>query len=59
MEYLIISIVSFLIGYIVGYKLKNKNKKLKINARICTNLECNPKGYANCIDFDSCEKRTY
>lgn len=37
---------------------QKNNKKLKIGAKICTSLECNPKGYANCIDFDSCKKRT-
>ena len=58
MEYAIIIIISLLIGYTTGYKIKNnKNKKLKIDSRICTNIECNPKGYANCQDFDSCEKR--
>lgn len=34
------------------------NKKLKMDAPICTNLDCNPKGYARCIDFNSCEERT-
>jgi len=36
----------------------NKIKKFKMNTRICTNLECNPKGYANCLEFDSCKKCT-
>ena len=59
MEQIFINIILLLVGFIFGYNWK-KNKKLKMemNTRICTNIECNPKGYANCLDFDSCEERT-
>ena len=57
MEEIFINTVLFLVGFIYGSNRKN-NKKLKVDARICTNLDCNPNGYARCLDFETCEKRT-
>jgi hypothetical protein len=34
------------------------NKKLKMDAITCTNLDCNPRGYDRCLDIETCENRT-
>lgn len=40
------------------YRAWQAGKLSKMDARICTNLECNPKRYPRCLDFDFCKKRT-